>query len=147
MSNNFLLLSKVCGLKFARTHLVGMSIVPPLMIMITTLGFLLFNSGMMIMIVMFMAMIMGAFFMSVVMRMPIITLLLFHVGRGILVVMMFVTMVVSALLMTMIMCMSVVVVIILELRYFRFEISDGRFQFGNICLDGDCRMGRTSKMS
>lgn len=146
MSNNFLLLSNVCELKFARTHLVGMSIVPPLMIMITALDFLLFNSGMMIMIVMFMAMIMGAFFMSVVMRMPIITLH-FHVGRGILVVMMFVTMVVSALLMTMIMCMSVVVVIILELRYFRFEISDGRFQFGNICLDGDCRMGRTSKMS
>ena len=145
--SNFLLFSKVCGLQFARTHLVGMSIVPPLMIMITALGFLLFNSGMMIMIVMFMAMIMGAFFMSVVMRMPIITLH-FHVGRGILVVVMFVTMVVSALLVTMIMCMGVVVVvIILELRYFRFKISDGRFQFGNVCLDGDCRMGRTSMMS
>ena len=39
-------------------------------------------------------------------------------------IMMFVPMVMSALLMSVIMCMSVVVIIVLELRYFRFEIID-----------------------
>ncbi len=91
---------------------------------------------------MFMSMVVGAFFMSMVMRMGIIIILFFHVSRRIiLVIMMFVPMVVSALLVAMVMCMRIVVVIILGLRCFRLEIVDGCFQFGNVCLDGDCAMG------
>lgn len=100
---------------------MGMSVVPPLMIMIAALGFFNFF-GMMIM--MFVPMVMRTLFVPMIVRMCII--LLFHIGGGILVVMVFVPMVVSALLMSMIMCMSVVVVVItvLELSYFRFEIGD-----------------------
>jgi len=102
-------------------HLMGMPVVTPLMIMIAALG--IFNFfGMMIMIMMFVPMVMSTLFMSMIVRMCII--LLFHIGSIIVMVMMFVPMVMSALLMSVIMCMSVVVIIVLELRYFRFEIID-----------------------
>ena len=80
----------------------------PIMISITAL----FDFGIMIMI--FMSMVVGAFFVPMIMCMSII--LFFHVSRRIiLVIMMFVPMVVSALLVAMIMCMRIVGIIILEL--------------------------------
>ena len=81
----------------------------PIMISITAL----FDFG--IMTMMFMSMVVGAFFVPMIMCMSII-LFFFHVSRRIiLVIMMFVPMVMSALLVAMIMCMRIVGIIILEL--------------------------------
>ena len=126
-----------------KTHLMGVS--PLRVIMIAAFGFFFFNFfGMMI--VMLMSMIMSALFMSMTMGVRVI-FPRFYVsscsrrGSGSsIVIMMFVSVIVSALFMSVVMRVRVIfpITIMLELQYFRFEIFNGRFQFGNVSLDGDC---------